>query len=151
AKQFLPSDQTLIPTGEFKNVNGTPFDFMSPKRIGDDIGSNDQQLHNARGYDHTWILDKEADASTHAATLYDPLSGRVLEIYTTEPGLQLYTGNFLDHVVPGKNDLVHEHYSGICLETQHFPDSPHHVGFPSVELNPGEEYRSETVWKFSVR
>ncbi|MEP6794369.1 MAG: aldose epimerase family protein [Saprospiraceae bacterium] len=151
---FLSLDKTMIPTGELtgdlKDVPGTPFNFGIFKMIGRDINSKDPRLENAHGYDHMWVLDKQADELAHAATLYEPSTGRALEVYTTEPGLQLYTGNFLDDK-KGKNGSVYGPYSGLCLETQHFPDSPHHPEFPSVELKPGDEYRSRTVWKFSVR
>ncbi len=153
--QFLSLDKAMIPTGEltgdFKDIPGTPFNFGIFKMIGRDIHSKDPRLQNAHGYDHMWVLDKNANELDHAATLYDPTSGRELEVYTTEPGLQLYTGNFLDDTVRGKNGSVYGPYSGLCLETQHFPDSPHHAAFPSVELKPNEEFRSKTVWKFSVR
>jgi len=151
ADHFLPVDKTMIPTGEIKPVEGTPFDFTISKIISADINSDDMQIQDAHGYDHNMVLAKINDELSHAATLHDPASGRVLEVFTTEPGLQLYTGNFLDDKVNGKNDIVYGPFSGLCLETQHFPDSPHHPEFPSVVLNPGEEYRSRTVWKFSVR
>ncbi|MBK9982953.1 MAG: galactose mutarotase [Saprospiraceae bacterium] len=148
---FLMIDKSMIPTSELKDVAGTPFNFEYPKMIGRDIGGHDVQLKYAHGYDHSWLLDKNADELALAATLYDPSTGRVLDVFTTEPGLQLYTGNFLDDEVKGKNGRVYGPYAGLCLETQHFPDSPHRPEFPSVELSPGEEYRSKTIWKFSVR
>ncbi len=155
ADHFLSLDKAMIPTGELtgdlEDVPGTPFNFGVSKMIGRDINTKDIRLQNAHGYDHMWVLDKNNNELAHAATLYDPSSGRELEVYTTEPGLQLYTGNFLDDAVKGKNGSVYGPYAGLCLETQHFPDSPHHPHFPSVELNPGDEYRSRTVWKFSVR
>jgi len=151
ANHFLPVDHTMIPTGEIKHVEGTPFDFRAFKLIGRDIHANDEQLKIGHGYDHNWVLRKIGPELDHAATLYDPGSGRILEVHTTEPGLQLYTANFLDNSVKGKNKGEYGPYSGLCLETQHFPDSPNQPEFPSVELKPGEQYQSSTVWKFSVQ
>ncbi len=151
ADYFLPVDSSLIPTGEIKRVKGTPFDFRELKMTGRDIHVEDVQLQIVLGYDHNWILNKAEDGPVHAATLYDPGSGRMLEVYTTEPGIQLYTGNFLAHSVSGKNKREYSPYSGLCLETQHFPDSPHHAEFPSVILKAGEQFKSMSVWKFSVK
>lgn len=149
--QFLPVDDSLIPTGKIKDVEGSPFDFRSAKLIGRDIFIHDDQLKIANGYDHNFVLNKTGHELAHAATLYDPESGRRLEVHTSEPGLQLYTCNFLDDSVPGKNDANYGPYSGVCLETQHFPDTPNHTEFPNVELNPGEQFESTTIWMFGLK
>jgi aldose 1-epimerase len=151
ADRFLPVDNTLIPTGELKPVEGTPFDFRKPLAIGNRINEKDQQLKFGNGYDHCWVLNPAKDGLTKAAILYDPSSGREVTVYTSEPGIQFYSGNFLDGTLTGKNKTVYNFRSGLCLETQHFPDSPNQKKFPSVELNPGQVYHSETVYKFSVR
>ncbi len=151
ADYFLPVDSSMIPTGEIKHVKGTPFDFREHKKIGRDIHVDDAQLQIALGYDHNWILNKAGEGPVHAATLYDSDSGRMLEVYTTEPGIQLYTGNFLDHAVSGKNKREYGPYAGLCLETQHFADSPNHAEFPSTVLKPGEQFQSTTILKFSVK
>jgi aldose 1-epimerase len=152
ASRFTPVDETLIPTGELRDVSGTPFDFLQPAEIGARIGQNDQQLKVGKGYDHNWVLDKEsgADLLTSAAQAYDPQSGRVLEILTTEPGIQFYSGNFLDGSAHGKGRKSYGYRSGFCLETQHFPDSPNHPSFPTTELKPGQTKRSTTVLRFST-
>ena len=150
ANRFLPVDKTLIPTGELKNVEGTPFDFLKPMKIGTRINEKDQQLQYGNGYDHCWILNQAEDGLNNAGTLYDSASGREMTVYTSEPGIQFYSGNFLDGTLKGKN-RVYNFRSGLCLETQHFPDSPNRKEFPSVELNPGEIYTSETVYRFSTR
>jgi aldose 1-epimerase len=151
ADRFLPVDNTLIPTGELKPVEGTPFDFRKPEAIGSRIKDNDQQLKFGNGYDHCWVLNPAKDGLTKAAVLYDSSSGREVTVYTSEPGIQFYSGNFLDGTLTGKNKTVYNFRSGLCLETQHFPDSPNQKKFPSVELNPGQVYHSETVYKFSIR
>lgn len=150
ADQYLPVDSTLIP-GEAAPVAGTPFDFTSPERIGARIRENARQLRHGGGYDHCYILNETEDEPGLAATLYDPESGRVMHVYTTEPGLQLYSGNFLDGSLTGKGGRQYVHRSGLCLETQHFPDSPNRPEFPSVRLAPGEEYHSRTVTRFTTR
>ncbi len=148
ADKFTPVDATLIPTGELKPVKGTPFDFTKPTVIGSRIDENDQQLKFAHGYDDNWVLNKpKAGVMTTAAVLTDPSTGRVLEVKTTEPGLQFYTGNFMDGKPAGKG-TVYKHRTGLCLETQHFPDSPNHPNFPSTELKPGQTYKTETVFIF---
>lgn len=148
ADSYLPVDSTLIPLqAEF--VEGTPFDFRISKVIGADIGKENIQLQNGGGYDHCWILNEEGEELSLAATLYDPESGRQMEVYTTEPGIQFYSGNFLDGSITGKNGVVYGKRSGLCLETQHFPDSPNRPDFPSTVLNPGEVYRSKTVTVFT--
>lgn len=151
AKTFTPVDETLIPTGETPPVAGTPFDFTTPKPIGRDIGQDHEQLEFGLGYDHNWVLDKEAGEGelTLAARVEEPMSGRVMEIHTTEPGVQFYCGNFLDGRLKGKSGKAYVHRGGFCLETQHFPDSPNQPHFPSTILNPGEVHRSQTVFQFS--
>ena len=153
AKKFTPVDESLIPTGEMPTVAGTPFDFTTPKAIGRDIGQQNEQLVFGLGYDHNWILDtdgKEGELSL-AAQVHEPSSGRVMEIYTTEPGIQFYCGNFLDGRLKGKSGKPYVHRGGFCLETQHFPDSPNQPNFPSTILKPGETYDSKTVFKFSAK
>ena len=151
ASRFTPVDSTLIPTGELRSVEGTAFDFRTSTPIGERIDADEDQLHKGKGYDHNWILDKSQGQLSEAAELYDPGTGRVLQVLTTEPGLQFYSGNFLDGTIVGKQGRTYEHRSGLCLETQHFPDSPNHPNFPSTELKPGKRYRSVTAFKFSVR
>ncbi len=150
ADKFTPVDKNLIPTGELKPVAGTPFDFRKPTVIGSRINDKTQQLVFAHGYDDNWVLNKsKPGAMTTAAVLSDPTTGRVLEVKTTEPGLQFYTGNFMDGKPAGKG-TVYKYRTGLCLETQHFPDSPNHPNFPSTELRPGQTYHSETVLVFST-
>ena len=151
ADRFTPVDATLIPTGELRSVKGTPFDFLASTVIGARIDEDDQQLKLGRGYDHNWVLNNATAGSLFvAAQAYDPHSGRVLEVSTTEPGLQLYTGNFLDGI-RGKGGKVYNRRYAFCLETQHFPDSPNHPQFPSTVLKPGQHFRSTTVYKFSTK
>ena len=153
ASAFTPVDSTLIPTGDIATVAGTPFDFRRPTAIGARINESDAQLRFGRGYDHNWVLDRDrvagADSLVHAARLEDPSSGRVLDVSTTEPGIQFYSGNFLDGTVKGKAGHAYGHRTGLCLETQHFPDSPNHPNFPSTVVRPGQRYQSRTVFKFS--
>jgi aldose 1-epimerase len=151
ADRFLPVDKTLIPTGALKPVDNTPFDFRKPMMVGKRIGEKDEQLKFGNGYDHCWVLNAAKDGMNNAATLYDSISGREMVVYTTEPGLQFYSGNFLDGSNKGKNNIVYNFRTGLCLETQHFPDSPNKPAFPTVVLNPGETYTSQTVYKFSAR
>lgn len=148
ADAFLPINENLIPTGEYRKVKNTPFDFIRPTRVGDRIDASDEQLTIARGYDHCWILSKEDFRK--AATVWEATSGRMLEVFTTEPGMQLYTGNFLDGTLTGKEARTYYKHSGFCLETQHFPDSPNQSHFPSVVLHPHKTYRSTTIFKFGV-
>lgn len=152
ATHFTPVDASLIPTGVIAPVEGTPFDFRGPTRIGARVGADDEQLRRAGGYDHNFVLDAEGDVhgARHAARLTEPLTGRTLDVSTTEPGLQFYSGNFLDGSVHGKGGRVYPHRSGLCLETQHFPDSPNRPSFPATVLRPGAEYRSRTVFTFGV-
>ncbi len=151
ADHYTPVDATLIPTGELADVTGTPFDFRSPKTIGADIRSGDEQVVLGRGYDHNFVLNR-ADMTTleKAAYLYDPATGRGMEVWTTEPGLQFYTGNFLDGTLVGSSGGMYRQGEGLCLETQHFPDSPNQPDFPSTTLNPGDTYQTTTVYKFTT-
>ena len=151
ASHFIPVDETLIPTGEIRSVEGTPFDFRTPTVVGSRINDNDAQLKAGKGYDHCWVFDKDDDSLALGATLYEPVSGRYMEMYTTEPGTQVYTGNFLDGTVTGKFNTVYKQRYAICLETQHFPDSPNQPNFPSVVLKPGDVYQTQTIYKFSVK
>ncbi|MCP4190247.1 MAG: galactose mutarotase, partial [Planctomycetaceae bacterium] len=150
AKKFTPVDEGLIPTGDMPDVAGTPFDFTSAKAIGRDIGQQHEQLKFGLGFDHNWVLDKAGKDGelTLAARVYEPTSGRVMEIHTTEPGIQFYCGNFLDGRLKGKSGKPYVHRGGFCLETQHYPDSPNQTHFPSTILKPGEEHQSQTVFKF---
>ena len=152
ASQFTPVDATLIPTGKLEGVRGTPFDFLQATAIGARINQDDQQLKFGKGYDHNWVLDKSSEgALSLAARAYDAQSGRILEVSTTEPGVQFYSGNFLDGTVHGKDGKVYGYRSAFCLETQHFPDSPNHANFPSTVLKPGQTLRSTSVYKFTVQ
>jgi aldose 1-epimerase len=147
AKNFTPSDDTLIPTGEIKSVKGTPLDFTESKSIGRDIGKLLDQPH--RGYDHNFVLDNGGKLEL-AARAFEPKSGRVMEVLTDQPGVQLYTGNFLEDT-RGKGGSVYGRNGGFCLETQHYPDSVNHPNFPSAILRPGEKYRTTTIYRFSVK
>jgi aldose 1-epimerase len=152
ASRFTPVDATLIPTGELRSVRGTPFDFSTPERVGARIGADDEQLRLAGGYDHNFVLDRPAGTELAlAARVSDPASGRGIDIHTTQPGMQFYTGNFLDGSVIGKGGVPLTYRSGLALETQHFPNSPNEPAFPSTILRPGEEHRSRTVYHFVVR
>ena len=150
ADRFTPVDSTLIPTGELAPVTGTPFDFTAPHAIGERIGADHQQLKFGGGYDHNFVLTRSDTGLALAAVLKEPSSGRTLEVRTTEPGVQFYSGNFLDGTLTGKGGMVYAHRTGLCLETQHYPDSPNQTAFPSTILQPGETYRSRTVWRFGV-
>lgn len=149
ADHFLPVDETMIPTGEIRSVDGSPFDFRTFKEVGRDIGVDDLQLAIGHGYDHCWVFDNPSGDMHHAATLYDPASGRKMEVYTDEPGMQLYTANFLQSKVAGKNNVALTPRNGLCLETQHFPDSPNHPEFPSTTLSPGQAFEAKTKLAFS--
>jgi aldose 1-epimerase len=152
ADHFTPVDQTLIPTGELRAVKGTPFDFTKSTAIGARIAQDDQQLKYGRGYDHNWVLSGDIKASPAiAAEAYEPKTGRVLQVLTTEPGVQFYSGNFLDGTITGKGGKVYNLRYGFCLETQHFPDSPNHASFPSTTLKAGQKYHTATIFKFSIR
>jgi len=151
ASRFTPVTAGLIPTGELRPVAGTPFDFTSPHAIGERINAKDEQMKFGGGYDHNWVLDGTRRELSPAATVYEPTTGRVMEVFTTEPGIQFYAGNFLDGTLTGKQGKPYVYRSGLALETQHFPDSPNHPDFPSTILRPGEEFKSTTVYRFSVR
>ena len=153
AKRYTPVDPSLIPTGELATVEDTPFDFTTPKLIGRDIGKDHPQLKHGGGFDHNWVLEKSNNQTglTLAARVYEPSSGRVMSIHTTEPGIQFYSGNFLDGRLVGKSGQKYVHRGGFCLETQHFPDSPNQPTFPSTILKPGEEYKSTTTFSFSTK
>lgn len=151
ADSFLPVDSTLIPTGEFRNVAETPFDFRSSKAIGKQIYTDNIQIKNGLGYDHCWVLNDQEKGVRFVASAYEPVSGRLLEVLSDEPGIQFYSGNFLDGSLPSKSKGTYQHRTGFCLETQHYPDTPNQKDFPSVRLNPGESYQSHTVFRFSVR
>jgi aldose 1-epimerase len=152
ARAFTPVDAGLIPTGQVEPVADTPFDFTTPHRIGERIDADDEQLHLAGGYDHNFVLEPPAgaDGLVHAATVVEPASGRRLAVETTEPGVQLYTGNFLTGSLLGKSGRRYAHRGGFCLETQHFPDSPNQPSFPSVILRPGRILRSTTMYRFDT-
>jgi aldose 1-epimerase len=148
---FTPvGDAAAIPTGEIAAVAGTPFDFTRATAIGARIGEENDQLTYGRGYDHNWVGRGKVGARRPAATLYAPKSGRVLRVETTEPGIQFYSGNFLDGTLVGKSGVAYVQRSGLCLETQAFPDAPNHAGFPGAVLKPGEAYESVTTWAFGV-
>ena len=151
ADSFLPVDSTLIPTGEFRNVAETPFDFRSPKAIGKQINAENIQIKNGLGYDHCWVLNDQEKGVRFVASAYEPVSGRLLEIFSDEPGIQFYSGNFLDGTLPSKNQGTYQHRTGFCLETQHFPNSPNEPSFPTTILKPGETVTSETLFQFSVK
>src|ERR1700729_1276596 len=150
ASRITPVDATLIPTGELKSVEGTPFDFRTPHAIGERIDAEDVQLRLGIGYDHNFVLDHPPGKLAEAAEVYEPTTGRILQVLTTEPGVQFYTGNHLDGSITGKEGRVYKARFGFCLETQHFPDSPNHPAFPSTELKTGQKFHSETVLQFST-
>ncbi len=151
ADRFTPVDKNLIPTGELRPVKGTPMDFTSSTKIGARIDDNYEQLVLGHGYDHNWVINRSGGGLVLAARMYEPTSGRVLEVSTTQPGVQFYTGNFLDGSVTGKEGHVYKRRYGFCLETQHFPDSPNHPDFPNTILRPGKAFREKTVFKFSTK
>ncbi len=150
AARFLPVAADLIPTGELRSVAGTPLDFTRATAIGARIDSDDEQLVWGRGYDHTFVLNGKSGQVRLGARVYDPTSGRVMEVLTSEPGVQFYTGNFLDGTVVGKGGAVYRRRHGLCLECQHFPDSPNKPQFPTTVLKPGQTYTQTTVYRFSV-
>lgn len=149
ADNYTPVDSTLIPVG-ISPVDGTPLDLRTPVAIGKQINDPFQQLQFGRGYDLNWVLNTNGDKNVLAAKAYSPTSGIALEVYTNEPGVQFYTGNFMDGKDTGKHGVLYPHRGALCLETQHYPDSPNHPDFPSVVLNPGEKYLSECIYKFTV-
>ena len=150
--KFLPVDKTLIPTGVLQPVAGTPFDFTKPFKIGARINDTlNEQIKFGGGYDHAWILTDATNALRLAATVLEPTSGRVMEVLTTEPAIQFYTGNFLDGTIKGKGGVIYKKRSGLCLETEHYPDSPNQLKFPTTTLKPKETYTTTTVYRFSVK
>ncbi|WP_149274762.1 aldose epimerase family protein [Pareuzebyella sediminis] len=151
ADQYVPVNDALIPTGELRDVEGTPFDFTSPKEIGKDIDADNDQIKKGGGYDHCWVLNDQNSGMRTIATAYHPETGRSMEVATTEPGVQFYTGNFLDGTLPIPGGGNYGKRSGFCLETQHYPDSPNQPEFPSVVLNPGEKYETKTTFTFSTK
>lgn len=151
ASRFTPTNPGSIPIGELRSVVGTQFDFRTPQRIGNRINDDVEQLKFGQGYDHNWVLDKKDNSLALAATVFEPTSGRVMEVHTTEPGIQFYSGNFLDGAIKGKSGQSYPRRSGFCLEAQHFPDSPNQPKFPSTVLRPGRKYSQTTIYKFSVR
>ena len=152
ADRFTPVDANLIPKGELRPVKGTPLDFLSPHKIGARIENDDEQLKLGKGYDHNWVLNKPvAGKLTHAGTVSEPTSGRVMEVWTTEPGMQFYTGNFLDGSITGKGSWTYQQRNGFCMEPQHYPDSPNQPNFPTTVLKPGQTYKSTIIYRFSVR
>ncbi|GEL09262.1 aldose 1-epimerase [Flavobacterium glycines] len=151
ADKLVPVDADLIPTGKLDDVTNTPFDFRKPKAIGKDIEVTNDQLKKGLGYDHCWVLNNQDKGFRFAASAYEPTSGRLLEVYTDQPGIQLYTGNFLDGTLPTRDGKTYAHRTGLCLETQHYPDSPNQKDFPTTVLNPGENYKTKTSFKFSTK
>ncbi len=151
ASHTTPVDSVLIPTGDIAYVDGTPFDFRQPRAIGERINETNDQLKNGLGYDHNWVLDKSKEGIELAATLYEPQSGRVMEVYTDQPGLQFYSGNFFSDKSTGKKNKSIKYREALALETQKFPDSPNHSNFPSTRLEPNETYTHTCIYKFSVR
>jgi aldose 1-epimerase len=148
ASAFTPVDSVMIPTGEIRTVAGTPFDFTTPHTIGERIDENYDQLILGRGYDHNYILDNKEEVDV---TVYEPVSGRLLEVITDQPGMQLYVGNFLNGSQIGHGDKQYNYRTGFCLESGHYPDSPNHPEFPATVLNPGETYKTQTIYRFSVK
>ena len=151
ARRMTPVNAGLIPTGEIVAVDGTPFDFTTPHAIGGRLGSDHEQLRFGGGYDHNWVLDRQDGKLALAAEVFEPQSGRTLEVWTEEPDVQFYGGNFLDGSAVGKSNRPYGHRSGFCLETQHYPDSPNQPAFPPTILRPGETYRTTTIYKFGVQ
>ncbi len=151
ADHYLPVDSTLIPTGEIRSVKGTPFDFTTPTEIGARINADDIQLKYGHGYDHCWVLNNWDRTLKKQISVYEPTTGRFMEIFTDQPGVQFYSGNFLNGSIIGKKGIAYKHRYALVLETQHFPDSPNHPNFPNTILKPGEEYHTVTVLKFGAK
>ena len=151
ANRFTPTDAGSIPTGELRNVQGTPFDFLKSTSIGARINQDEEQLKFGGGYDHNWVVNGRAGTLRQAASVYESTSGRVMDVWTTEPGIQFYTGNFLDGTLTGKSGKAYARRNGFCLETQHYPDSPNKPKFPTTTLRKGATYRSTTIYRFSAR
>jgi aldose 1-epimerase len=150
AERYLPVDPELIPLGEQRSVRGTPFDFTGARSIGSGLSSDEAHVKLAGGYDHCWVLTQQDGACALAADLYEPVSGRALAVFTTQPGIQVYSGNFLNGSIQGKQGQRYQRYSGLCLETQHFPDSPNQLAFPSTLVEPDEQYQHRTIFRFGV-
>ena len=151
ADRFVPTDAGSIPLGELRKVSGTPFDFLTPHAIGERINADDEQIKFGSGYDHTWVINGRPGVMRFAALAYEPTSGRVMQVWTTEPGVQFYTGNFLDGTLTGKSGKLYPRRSGFCFETQHYPDSPNHPSFPTTTLKKGATYKSTTIYRFSSK
>lgn len=151
ADRFTPVDAGLIPTGELRPVAGTPFDFRTATAIGARINQNDEQLRFGGGYDHNWVFQKRPGEVTLLARVTEPTTGRVMEVWSTEPGLQFYTGNFLDGSITGKGGWTYQHRHGFCMEPQHFPDSPNQPSFPTTRLKPGQVYKNTIIYRFTTR
>ena len=151
ASKYTPVNEVLIPTGEIPTVKGTPFDFTTATKIGDRIDQDNEQLKFGGGYDHNWVLDKTGNELTQAAIISSPKTGIEMEVWTTEPAIQFYSGNFLDGTIAGKGGKVYEMRSAFCLETQHYPDSPNQPNFPSTVLKPGEKYEQTCIYKFGTK
>lgn len=150
ADKFTPVNESLIPTGELKPVDNTPLDFRKPTAIGARIDNDDKQLKFGQGYDHNWVINKRANELDLMARVTEAATGRILEVFSTEPGLQFYSGNYLDGTITGKNSVIYKRRHGFCMEPQHFPDSPNKPDFPSIVLRPGQIYRNTIIYKFSV-
>ena len=151
ADRFTPVREGLIPTGELRSVTNTPMDFRNATRIGDRINDDNHQLELGPGYDHHWVLNNWDGSLQLAVSVYEPVSGRYMEVFTTEPGMQFYSGNFLDGSIMGKEGKIYHHRSALCLEAGHFPDSPNQPDFPPVTLGPGETYEQTTIYRFSTK
>lgn len=151
ADKFIPVDATLIPTGELRPVDGTPFDFRKSTPIGARVNADDEQIKFGGGYDHCWVINQKAGQLAQQAVVYEPETGRVLEVWSTEPGLQFYGGNFLDGTITGKSGWTYQFREAFCMEPQHFPDSPNQPNFPSTALKPGQTYQNTIIYKFSTR
>lgn len=151
ADKTTPVDKGLIPTGKLVDVANTPMDFRTPKAVGKDVEADFEQLKFAGGFDHNWVLNKHQEAVPRIATVYEPTSGRFMEVFSDQPGVQFYCGNFLDGTVKGKNGIMYQKRTGLCLEAQKFPDSPNKPQFPSSTLKPGETYKQTTIYKFSAK
>jgi aldose 1-epimerase len=151
ADKFTPVDSTLIPTGELRPVDGSPFDFRKPTAIGARVNAADEQIKFGGGYDHNWVINKKPRELALMARVTEPTTGRALEVLSTEPGLQFYCGNFLDGTLKGKGGWVYQHRNGFCMEPQHFPDSPNRPKFPSVVLKPGQTYQNSIIYRFSAK
>jgi aldose 1-epimerase len=151
ADRFTPVDKGLIPTGAYQPVSGTPFDFTTPHTIGERVGAKNDQLKYGLGYDHNWVLNSQSGRLAQAGELYEPKSGRVMEVWTTQPGLQFYGGNFLDGTLTGKSGKKYKHRTALCLESQHYPDSPNQPNFPTTTLKAGQVFKSVTEYRFKTR